>query len=192
MIVLGSTHRGAFGRLFPGTVADELLRTAPCSVAVAPRGYARRYANRLQHVVAAFDGSPEAKGAVGVACDLASRAHGSLELLAVLQPPVMPVGPEAGYAYGDIVEARGAHLGEEVAHAVELLPPGIDCEARVVVRGDAARTLAEETADGADLLVTGSRGYGMLGRALQNGVSSKLVRTARCPVLVVLGRDPKA
>ena len=192
MIVLGSTHRGAFGRLFPGTVADELMRIAPCSVAVAPRGYARRYANRLEHVVAAFDGSPEAEGAVGVACDLASRAHGSLELLAVLQPPVPPVGPDAGYGYDEIVQAKRAHLGEEVTQAVELLPQDLDCEARVVVRGDAARTLAEETATGVDLLVTGSRGYGMLGRALGNGVSSRLVRTAQCPVLVVPGRHPRA
>ena len=187
-IVLGSTHRGVVGRLYPGTVADELIEGGSCPLAVAPRGYARRYGNRIMHVVAAFDGSPESMRAVDAAAELATRAGGSLELVAVLEPPSPSVGPDASYAFTQIVEAKRKGLGEEIARAIETLPPELECEARVVLRGDPALTLAEETAERVDLLVTSSHGYGLLGRALRSGVSSKLVRTAQCPVLVVPGR----
>jgi nucleotide-binding universal stress UspA family protein len=186
MIVLGSTHRGSFGRVFPGSVADDLLHGAPCAVAVAPRGYGTRYANRLLRVVAvAFDVTPESEAAVAAAAELARAARARLQVLAVLQPPVPPVGPDAGYAYGDILEAEEAHLNREVARIVESIEGEIDCEGRVVVQGDPALTLTKETSEGVDLLVMGSRGYGPLGRVLLGGVSSKLIRTAACPVIVV-------
>jgi nucleotide-binding universal stress UspA family protein/RimJ/RimL family protein N-acetyltransferase len=132
MIVLGSTHRGPLGRVFMGTVADDLLRGAPCAVSIAPRGYARRYANRLLQIVAlAFDASPESQAAARTAAEIA--------------------------------EAAGAHV--RVIAVVE----------GTVLTGDSAETLAEETRNGTDLLVLGSRG-------------SKLARISSCPVLVVPGR----
>ena len=39
LIVVGSPHRGALGRVFVGSVANSLLHGAACPVAVAPRGY---------------------------------------------------------------------------------------------------------------------------------------------------------
>ena len=39
LVVVGSSHRSALGRLLPGTTAERLLHDAPCPVAVAPRGY---------------------------------------------------------------------------------------------------------------------------------------------------------
>src|SRR5918992_1634534 len=38
-IVLGSTHRGGFGRVLPGGTLEHLLGGAPCALAVAPKGY---------------------------------------------------------------------------------------------------------------------------------------------------------
>ena len=50
--------------------------------------------------------------------------------------------------------------------------------------GDAARELVERSS-GLDLLVVGSRGYGPVRHALLGSVTSELMRTAACPVLVV-------
>jgi hypothetical protein len=50
--------------------------------------------------------------------------------------------------------------------------------------GDAAAELSKATVH-LDLLVLGSRGYGPLGAVLLGSVSNTLVRTARCPVVVV-------
>ena len=37
--VVGSTHRGALGRVRPGSTGERLLSGSPCAVAVAPHGY---------------------------------------------------------------------------------------------------------------------------------------------------------
>lgn len=185
MIVLGSTHRGPFGRVFPGTVADDVLRHASCSVAVAPSGYARRYGNQIRSVVAAFDASPESERALELAAGIARAARGRLKVLAVAEPPVAMVGPDASYAYHQVLEAREAHLREQVDRALDSIAPGLECEGSVIVRGDAALTLAEETSEGVDLLVLGSRERGSVERALLGGVSSRVVRDASCPVVVV-------
>ena len=70
-----------------------------------------------------------------------------------------------------------------MAAASERLPEGVRASAKVLT-GSPAEVLADE-ADSADLLVTGSRGYGPVRRVLLGGVSSKLVRSSPCPVLVV-------
>ena len=41
LIVIGSPHRGAIGRVVLGSVGESLLSGAPVDVAVAPAGYAR-------------------------------------------------------------------------------------------------------------------------------------------------------
>jgi len=58
----------------------------------------------------------------------------------------------------------------------EPLPP-------VPSTGDVVRVLSE--LDEVDLLICGSRGYGPARRILLGGVSSRLVRQARSPIIVV-------
>ena len=40
LIVVGSTHRGAIGRVLPGSTGERLMHGSPCPVAIAPRGHA--------------------------------------------------------------------------------------------------------------------------------------------------------
>jgi nucleotide-binding universal stress UspA family protein len=51
--------------------------------------------------------------------------------------------------------------------------------------GDPALELTRECAEGVDLLVVGSRGYGPVARVLLGSVSRKVAQEAPCPVLVV-------
>ena len=37
LVVVGSTHTGRLGRVFPGSTGEKLLHGAPCAVAVVPR-----------------------------------------------------------------------------------------------------------------------------------------------------------
>ena len=54
LVVLGSSHRGALGRVLLGSVAQATLREAPCPVAVAPVGsHADRTEARLTHITVA-------------------------------------------------------------------------------------------------------------------------------------------
>lgn len=61
----------------------------------------------------------------------------------------------------------------------------------VVKEGDAAQVLIE-LADGADLLVVGSRGHGGFTGALLGSVSQHCVHHSRCPVVIFRGEVPDA
>ena len=54
---------------------------------------------------------------------------------------------------------------------------------RKVELGFPAAILADESAS-VDLMVCGSRGYGLLRQVLLGGVSTRLMRSAACPVIV--------
>ena len=184
VIVIGSTNRGPIGRVFFGTVADDLVHGAPCSVAIAPDGYARRYANRLLRLmVVGFDASPEARVTTEFAARLAVAANAVLHVIAVHEPPA-PVAAGAGYAIADVPPDEGRRLQREVDGVLATLPPDVRAEGQVV-SGHAAHRLVEASRGNVDLLVIGSRGHGPIGRTLLGSVSSEIVRSAPCPVLVV-------
>ena len=54
----------------------------------------------------------------------------------------------------------------------------------VLRRGRAAEQIARRTSGVVDLLFAGSRGFGLLRRALLDSVSGELVRDAGCPVVI--------
>ena len=57
----------------------------------------------------------------------------------------------------------------------------------------AAPTIAEVAAEeGADLVVVGTQGRGVLDRLVVGSVAERVVRTAPCPVLVVKAPPPAA
>jgi nucleotide-binding universal stress UspA family protein len=146
-------------------------------VAIAPRGYDGRYANRLLHVAAlAFDASPEAHAAADTAAELALAADAELRVIAVVAEPM---------------NGERSYLEREVAALVEGFPPAVKAEWRVI-EGDPAATLADETAEGVDLLVIGSRAFGPVGRVFLGSVASRVVHSASCPVLVVPRRHAEA
>ncbi|MGZ8475503.1 MAG: universal stress protein [Candidatus Limnocylindria bacterium] len=182
LVVVGSTHRGRFGRVVLGTTAERLLHGAPCAVAVAPRGYA---GDELRHIGVAYDGSPEAEAALDTAEAIATECGAVLTCYCVIEP--------AGWADGIIAAGTGAEWPSETLkrHARRMLtavtdhaPEGIKLETRLL-RGEPAEEIARKAAAGLDLLAVGSRGYGPLRCALLGSVSGRLVREASCPVLVM-------
>jgi len=188
LIVIGSTHRGPIGRVMPGTVADRLLTAAPCPVAVAPAGY-RDGGSTLDPVVVAFDASPEAQVALELGTRLAGAAGTALRLLAIADPhDARVVAPGAtGWAGLPITEAATESERRRLTEAVELAIAGLsgelDAEGEVIVDPEPRAAIVERTA-AAGALLTGSRGYGPLGRVLLGGTASGLVREAQCPVIV--------
>ena len=54
-----------------------------------------------------------------------------------------------------------------------------------LLTGDVVEVLSEISEDEIDVLFCGSRGYGPVRRVLLGGVSSRLVRHARTPLIVV-------
>jgi nucleotide-binding universal stress UspA family protein len=183
VIVVGSTHRGAIGRVMPGAVGDRLLAGAPCAVAIAPVGYREHAHPPVSRIGVAYDGEPEAVGALQAASDLARVFDAELRVVAVVPTLDLElpgrIGPtEAGYR-----DALRAHFNALLARALEAVPDDLEA-ASVLLEGTPARELANAGVE-LDLLVMGSRGYGPVRRTLLGGVARDVVTLAPCPVLVL-------
>lgn len=174
LLVLGHTHHGRLGRIYPGALGDKLLQGAPCPVAVAPPDYAKREHTGFGTVGVAYDGGPEAKAALASAEALAGVLGCALQLITVA--PVYPEvdDPMASVRESMYRERQAVGLRSVSAAAVE----------GVFDRGEPARVLARHGVD-LDLLLVGSRSHGPILRTAFGSVGSELMRTAPCPLIVV-------
>jgi nucleotide-binding universal stress UspA family protein len=183
LLVVGSTHRGAIGRVLPGAVGERLLTGAACPVALAPHGYAEQSPTSLQRVGAAFDGSEEAEGALEFARAFARPSGAHLRIISVFERMTfgaLATGRTGGASVNQLLRAElRSALDEAVAGASDGGAP----EGRFL-EGSAAELLAAESTE-LDLLVTGSRRYGPRMAVLLGGTTHALLRNAACPLLVV-------
>jgi nucleotide-binding universal stress UspA family protein len=178
LIVIGSPHRGTAGRAFVGSVAEGLLHGASVAVAAAPRGYRERVHDGFARIVVGYDGSAEAGIALRRGEALAAREDIRLHVLTATTPPVLAPGPFAGPIPSTLPNAR-----EIVVRAIRSIDPDVNACGKAL-EGPAAQELADYCGPD-DLLMVGSRSYGPFTRTLVGSVSSKLIHTAPCPVLVV-------
>jgi nucleotide-binding universal stress UspA family protein len=175
LIVVGSTHRGRFGEVLPGSVGNQLLAGSSCPVAVAPRGFDD--GPRLATIGVAYDDGAESKRALQYGCRLAAALDAELR--------VITVGPRYGpldllFEHAAVARER---LQERVEQGLAQVPPWVTAHGSVR-EGDPAAELAAASHD-VDLLVLGSRSYGPLRSVLLGSVSADLVRTAACATLVI-------
>jgi nucleotide-binding universal stress UspA family protein len=182
LIVLGSTHHAHLGSVAPGSVAEHLLHGARCRLVIAPKGYAQadHSQDRLRVAAVGFDGMAESFAALDEAAKLASKFGGSLRVIGVATP-VPAMGAAAAARAG--AEA-GPDFQTQLNQAVAELPAELRA-LPVFERGDPVEKLLEAAEMGVDLLVLGSRGFGPVMRLLIGSVSSRVIREAPCPVLVV-------
>lgn len=187
LVIVGSSKRSKIGEVLAGNVGLSLLHGSPCPVALAPRGYHERDA-RLSTVVVGIDGNPESDLALREAVALAKAGGAALKLVAAAEPPPIVYygkGGGAGQGYAELKQAIEEQARTALAAAKASVPDDVECEA-TLVSGEPAKTLVEAGAGaGAGaILVLGSRAYGPVRRVLLGSVSSAVMRSARCPVLV--------
>jgi nucleotide-binding universal stress UspA family protein len=183
-IVVGSCHRGRLGRVVLGSVGTGLLHEARCAVAVAPAGLATAGDRRLLRVGVATDGSPEASAALEAAIGIAQRTRARLAIFAVIDSPAFGYGTSwTGATAAEIMESERSQKDKALADALGRVPPELPVESRLLA-GSATSLLADASSD-LDLLVMGSRGLGLIGRAILGGTAGRLIHSAACPVLVL-------
>jgi nucleotide-binding universal stress UspA family protein len=137
-------------------------------------------------IVVGVDGSSSARSALRWAIRQAELTGGSVDAVIAWQYPasyagfgMAPVGV-SDFDFGSWAEKT---LANEVAEAVGARTVDVRTQA---TEGSPARVLLD-TADGADLLVVGSRGHGGFAEALLGSVGQHCVHHARCPVVVIRG-----
>lgn len=188
LIVVGSTRRGAAGRILPGSTADRLLHGAPCPVAVVPHEWAAR--GELQTIGVAHVDTEEGREALRGAHALARGAGAALRAISVMKvSPWWYVETEPGTPVSTpkpMEQVEGEHrvlVEAALRRDVAELGSGVETEADVLI-GDPADVLIALSAN-LDLLVMGSRGYGPLKAVLLGGVSRRVAAEAHCPVIVL-------
>ncbi|AGL18366.1 universal stress protein [Actinoplanes sp. N902-109] len=181
VIVVGSGRSGPRNRLFAGSTADRLLAGSVCPVAVAPAGLTRP-PGTLGRIGVAYVDTLDGRVALDRAVRLAGLTRTPVRLITVVADadaslPFL-VGQDAEHAFLDTArETYETALGRAAASVTRT---SVDWEIRT---GDVVDQLAE--LEDVDVLFTGSRGYGPARRVLLGGVSARLVRRARRPVVVV-------
>jgi nucleotide-binding universal stress UspA family protein len=181
VVVLGSRKSRGSRRTNPGSTAERLLQGSPAAVALVPWGYDAAPDQGLGRVTVAYVATADGNVALTTATKIAERLHARLDVVSVV--PDTRVVPSLGDVRRFGQEQRAAYQ-ESLDAAVAGLPATVAPRGRLL-DGPTVDALADLTPDETDLLVCGSRGYGPARRVLLGGVSSRVLRHARVPVVVV-------
>jgi len=193
LIVMGTHGRRGFDRLLLGSVAEKVLRKAPCPILTVPphASVAVPADVAFRRILCPMDFSPSALQALGFALDLAQQGRGAVTVLHVVEwlseEQLRPTPQFSVVEYREhLVESAQQRLRTLIAEA----KPGCATETLVVV-GRAHREIAQAAvANQADLIVMGAQGRGGIGLALFGSTTQQVVRAAECPVLTVRGGLP--
>jgi nucleotide-binding universal stress UspA family protein len=183
ILVVGSRGRGGFSDLLVGSVSLKAVQTAPCPVVVVPADWDGILRDRI---VVGVDGSPPSYGALHWAVEEAALRGARLDVVHAYDYPQMVTafGPMMAIDWETIDKASQDLLDEMIAGALGAISPQPPTVTPISINGSASRSLLE-TAEGAELLVVGSRGHGTLRGLLLGSVSQQCVHHAHCPVVVV-------
>jgi nucleotide-binding universal stress UspA family protein len=192
LLVLGSSRDAPRGRVRIGGCTRQLLGNARCALAVAPRGFAQRPQQRLGVIGVGYDGEPEAREALRVAAGLAMASGAELRVRAVVDdrlPTVGWIGRGLTQAMWDeVVAPKIVALREDAERSASGIDAGLQIEA---LRGSPPERLLD-LSEQVDLLVIGSRRWGIRARVLLGATGEALLHDASCPVMVIPRSDAAA
>jgi nucleotide-binding universal stress UspA family protein len=185
LVIVGSSHAAAPGHVAVGRTGRQLLYDAPFSLAVAAAGLHERETG-LRAVGVGYNGSPEAKVALGVAAELARTGRAKLLLRRVVEDRVPVLSREvwmtlADWSHEHMWENERQKALAEVQAAASQLAIRAEASATVGDPGYEMRAFSGQV----DLLVVGSRRWGPVARLVTGGVGETLVTDASCSVLIV-------
>jgi len=141
----------------------------------------------IKKIVAAVDGSQRSVEAARAAIGMARATGASVDLITVVRPPEgwwglegSPPTPEA--LAGAIADGRKEVLDRVVS---KLDTDGVSVGTIEELGDPASSIIAHCEASGADMLVIGRRGAGVVERLVLGSVADRLAHDAPCPVLII-------
>jgi nucleotide-binding universal stress UspA family protein/CheY-like chemotaxis protein len=187
LIVMGTHGRRGLGHLLLGSVAEEIVRLAPCPVLTIRERKKPIAVETIRRILVPTDFSEHARQALLTAREIAASYHARLQLLHVVEPMNYPAFYMAErISYLNIVpditakssQALKTLITQEVGNKVET-------ESHVI-QGPAAHDIVEfAKREASDLIVIATHGLTGLEHLLLGSVAEKVIRRAPCPVLTV-------
>ncbi len=175
LVAVGTSRSSPLARLLGGDDARGTIREARRPVAVAPRGYASAD-TAVQRVGVGFDESPEARGALALARELATAHDAALIVVEAVEVASWLIDPAVAPALVADAERRRTAAQQRLDQL-----PGIEGRATMNLSLDSMRDLAGDV----DLLVVGWRSHGWIERAMEGSTGEALSHDPACPVIVV-------
>ena len=137
----------------------------------------------MSRIVVGIDGSEEAAAALAFAIEESELRKLPLRIVCAWSIPAIEYPGSAVAPTPDLAQYAEEHANDVLREAVATVGDRAAVEA-VAVAGAAAEVLVEQ-AQGATLLLVGSRGHGAVASLLLGSVSSALAHHAPCPLMIV-------
>ena len=136
-------------------------------------------------IVVGTDGSPHAERALEFAAEEARRRDAIVHVVTAWHVPAAVYRPGFAPMVNPSLEESAQEAAEDVAAraAKNLRARGLEAET-TVCHAQAADALVQQ-AEGADLLVVGSRGHGGFSGLLLGSVGQQCAHHAHCPTVIV-------
>jgi nucleotide-binding universal stress UspA family protein len=185
IVIVGTHGRAGLQRAILGSVADRLIRQAPCPVLTVQPELGDKPAAKIRRICYATDFSPTARAAWPWVVSIASAADAEIDLVHVTFSPV-PDRHLSTEALGRIAHTLHEQGRFEAERFLEKSPAP---NGRINVRlahGDPGEQIVHQAqAQSADLIVMGTHGWSGLVRWMLGSVAHHVIQTAPCPVLTV-------
>jgi len=184
LIVMGTHGHSPIRHFFLGSVAEKVIRYAPCPVMVL--GRMEDAPGRFERILLPVDFSAASHKAAEVAVAMAKSHKAQLHLLHVYQdvvPPVYYVYSDKAFEWDPELKQRGEEALEKfmARHAVQ----GTETVTHLV-EGRVSRTIIDiAEQEQIDLIVMGTAGLTGVHHFLLGSVTEKVLRKAPMPVLTV-------
>jgi universal stress protein A len=142
----------------------------------------------IKRILVPLDFSDNSTRALDYAHGLAQKFGAALHLVHVCEVPrlVAPAVDPYALAYTEWAN----RLGAEAEHELNRITPAlgdVPVTTEVLFGRPSSAIVDAASASGADLIVMGTHGHGVVMHALLGNVAERVVRTALCPVVTVRG-----
>jgi len=188
LVVIGTHGHSGFENLVLGSVAEKVLRKAPCPVLTVPREpeESPAAAIRFGRILAAIDFSRSSEAGFATALDFAETSGAAVTALHVIREVPEAEAPEMIHfnvpEYRRLLEKEAR---DRLKAFVGARGRGRPVEPRILAGKPWRRILHLAHEMAADLLVLGVQGRSATDLLLFGSTAHHLVRTAPCPVLTV-------
>lgn len=191
LVVVGTHGRRGVKQWMLGSVAEEVMREAPCPVLLVRARKGKTVAAPVRRILVPVDFSVPSRQALAYAVDWAERFGAALQLMHVVEPLPFPVSLTGVLTIHDLVPDITTRTRRHLRDLLDTVrTDGLEASVHVEEGYPAAAITRAAQDDGVDLIVIASRGLAGLERLFVGSVTTRVVRAAPCPVLVV--RDDEA
>jgi nucleotide-binding universal stress UspA family protein len=194
MIVMGTHGKRGLDSIFLGSVAQEIVREAPCPVYTIRESRIARPPQKIDRILSPIDFSDYSRLAATVAKESAGLYDAKLQVLHVIEKITYPSFYEHSVEAYRMLEPD---LPDRVRKEMRKFfneAAGPDCDAEFhVVEGHVVHEILEFVPrNDVDLIVISTHGLSGLKHLLLGSVAEKVIHRAPCPVLTVkaFGKNP--